>query len=129
MRRSVIASLTGFALLGVTACQPVMDLTSAELPSESIAQLGLVEAITDNAPIDRPIVVHVDNGHLTDVTVTQGPNRLLKGELSNDGRTWTSTRPYLDFDSTYKVSAVAVDPRGQTTSLEEQIRTRHGRGH
>ena len=123
MRRSVIASLTGFALLGVTACQPVMDLTSAELPSESIAQLGLVEAITDNAPIDRPIVVHVDNGHLTDVTVTQGPNRLLKGELSNDGRTWTSTRPYIDFDSTYKVSAVAVDPRGQTTSLEEQIRT------
>lgn len=107
----------------VTACQPSLELSSASLPDASIAQIGLVDAIRDNAPINRPIIVHVDHGRLTDVVVTEGSSRVIKGRLSNDGRTWTSTRPYLDFDSTYNVSAAAVDPRGQTSTLEEQIRT------
>jgi lipoprotein-anchoring transpeptidase ErfK/SrfK len=123
MRRSILATAGASALVLVTACQPALELTAADLPDASIAQIGLVEAITKNAPIDRPIVVHVDNGRLTDVVVTQGPRRVVKGEYSNDGRTWTSTRSYLDFDSTYTVTAQAVDPRGQTSSLEEKITT------
>jgi lipoprotein-anchoring transpeptidase ErfK/SrfK len=123
MRRLLIAPVAAAAVLVVTACQPTLELTAADLPDASIAQIGLVEAITKNAPIDRPIVVHVDHGRLTDVEVTQGPSRVIKGEFSNDGRTWTSTRAYLDFDSTYSISATAVDPRGQTTTLEEKIRT------
>jgi lipoprotein-anchoring transpeptidase ErfK/SrfK len=123
MRRAWIPLVAGLTLVAVTACQPVMELQSAELPDASIAQIGLVGAIKDNAPIDRPIVVHVDHGRLTDVKVTRGLSRVLKGELSEDGRTWTSQRSYLDFDSTYKISASAVDPRGQATSLSEQIRT------
>lgn len=123
MRRAWIPSLVGLAALGLSACQPVMDLQSAQLPGGSIAQIALVDAITDNAPIDRPIVVHVDHGRLTDVTVTEGKNRVIKGKVSADGRTWTSQRPYLDFDSTYSISATAVDPRGQTATLDEQVRT------
>jgi lipoprotein-anchoring transpeptidase ErfK/SrfK len=123
MRRRFPVVLTGLGLVALTACQPTMELTSASLPDGSIAQIGLVDAIVADAPIDRPIVVHVDHGRLTDVTVSQGPSRTLKGELSEDGRTWTSTRTYLDFDSTYTVRATAVDPRGQETSLEQKIRT------
>ena len=93
------------------------------MPDASIAQIDLVDAIKDEAPIDRPIVVHVDHGRLTDVVVTEGPSRVLKGELSEDGRTWTSQRAYLDFDSTYKIEATAVDPRGQTATFNDQIRT------
>lgn len=123
MRRGPLACGLGLALIGATACQPSLELTAASLPDESIAQIGLVDAITRDAPIDRPIVVHVDHGRLTDVVVTQGPSRVIKGELSNDGRTWTSQRPFLDFDSTYNVVATAVDPRGQTATLREKIRT------
>lgn len=123
MRRTWIPPLVGLVALGLSACQPVMDLQSAQLPGGSIAQIALVDAITENAPIDQPIVVHVDNGRLTDVTVTEGKNRVIKGDLSPDGRTWTSQRAYLDFDSTYKISATAVDPRGQEASLQEQVRT------
>jgi lipoprotein-anchoring transpeptidase ErfK/SrfK len=107
----------------VTACQPSLELTSASMPDASIAQIDLVDAIKNEAPIDRPIIVHVDHGRLTDVVVTQGPSRVLKGELSEDGRTWTSQRTYLDFDSTYKIEATAVDPRGQTATFNDQIRT------
>ena len=123
MRRTLVASVAAVAVLGVTACQPSLELTSSALPDASIAQIGLVDAITRDAPIDRPIVVHVDHGRLTDVVVTQGPSKVIKGEYSNDGRTWTSQRSYLDFDSTYNVTATAVDPRGQTTTLTEKIRT------
>ena len=123
MRRILLASSAALAVLGVTACQPSLELTSASMPDASIAQIGLVEAITRDAPIDRPIVVHVDHGRLTDVVVTQGSSRVIKGEFSDDGRTWTSQRAYLDFDSVYKVEATAVDPRGQTAMLSERIRT------
>ena len=123
MRRALLAVTAVLGLTTVTACQPSLELTSAGLPDASIARIGLVEAITTNAPIDRPIIVHVDNGRLTEVTVTQGASRVIKGELSNDGRTWTSQRPYLDFDATYSVQATAVDPRGQTATLTEKIRT------
>ena len=111
------------AVLGATACQPTLELTSATLPEGSIAQISLVDAIVRDAPIDRPIVVHVDHGRLTDVVVKEGPSRSIEGELSEDGRTWTSTRPYLNFDATYTIEASAVDPRGQTTTLQEKITT------
>ena len=123
MRRTLVASAAALAVVGVTACQPSLELTSSALPDASIAQIGLVDAITRDAPIDRPIVVHVDHGRLTDVVVTEGATKIIKGEYSNDGRTWTSQRSYLDFDSTYNVTATAVDPRGQTATLTEKIRT------
>jgi len=123
MRRIIpaVAALTG--LVALTACQPALEFSAASLPDASIARIGLVDAVMTNAPIDRPIVVHVDNGRLTEVTVTQGASRVIKGELSEDGRTWTSQRPYLDFDATYSVSATAVDARGQAATLTEKIRT------
>ena len=122
MRRTLIAPAAAAALL-LTACQPALELTSAGLPDASIAQIGLVDAIRKNAPIDRPIVVHVDHGRLTDVQVTQDGDRIVKGEVSDDGRTWRSSRDYLDFDATYTVKATAVDPRGQESSFEESLKT------
>ena len=123
MRRILPAAAALAGLIALTACQPALEFSAASLPDESIARIGLVDAVMTNAPIDRPIVVHVDNGRLTDVTVTQGASRVIKGELSEDGRTWTSQRPYLDFDATYSVKATAVDPRGQAATLTEKITT------
>ena len=123
MRRAVLATAGALGLLSVTACQPTLEFTSAALPDDSIAQIALVDAISKDAPVNRPIVVHVDHGLLTDVTVTQGSRGVLDGELSEDGRTWTSSKDYLEFDSTYTVNATAVDPRGQAATLKEKIRT------
>lgn len=110
-------------MAALTACQPAMTFVSARMPEESVARVSLADTPLVDAPIDRPIVIQADNGRLVDVTVTEGPCRVIKGELSADGRTWTSTRPYLDFDARYRVNATAVDPRGLTTTLDEEIRT------
>jgi lipoprotein-anchoring transpeptidase ErfK/SrfK len=123
MRRVILASAGALVLLAVTACQPSLELSSATLPEASIAQVGLVDPIRKNAPVDRPIVVHVDHGRLIEVKVSEDAGGAIPGELSEDGRTWTSQLDYLDFDATYTVRATAIDPRGQQASLREKIRT------
>ena len=50
MRRTLVASAAALAVVGVTACQPSLELTSSALPDASIAQIGLVDAITRDAP-------------------------------------------------------------------------------
>ena len=75
-----------------------MSLVSAQLPQTSVATIAMPNLQTQDAPIDEPIVVTAANGRLTDVQVTNGPNKILKGTLSPDGRTWTSIRPTLDLD-------------------------------
>ena len=123
MQRRFIALGLAVASCALTACQPAMTFVSARLPEQSVARVSLVDTPPVNAPIDRPIVIQADNGRLVDVSVTQGPSRVIQGELSADGRTWTSTRAYLDFDARYRISATAVDSRGLTATLDEEIRT------
>ena len=100
-----------------------MSLVSAQLPQTSVATIAMPNLQTQDAPIDEPIVVTAANGRLTDVQVTNGPNKILKGTLSPDGRTWTSIRPTLDFGETYKISASAVDSRGESTSASNEFTT------
>jgi len=111
------------ATASVTACQPAMTFVSASLPEETVASVALIDTPRVDAPIDRPIVIQADNGRLVEVQVTEAPDRPISGELSPDGRTWTSTEPYLDFDARYRVSATAVDSRGLTATLDQEIRT------
>ncbi len=118
---SLVALSVG--MLAVTACQPTMMLTSAELPQASTAQIHLGNKVTDNAPIDQPIVLFADDGRFTEVTVTNGPSRVIDGEFSDDGRTWTSSRNFLDYDSKYKIAATVVDARGMTNSYEGNVTT------
>ena len=123
MRRGSLVALCASAALALTACQPALSLVSAPLPDSSVAEVSLVDLPRDNAPINLPIVVRADNGRLLDVTVSEGQSRTIKGELSPDGRTWTSTRAYLDYDARYTVTATAVDSRGLTTTVEDEFRT------
>ena len=123
MRRlSSVVSCAGVAL-ALTACQPALTLVSAHIPDASVAEISLIDVPREAAPINVPIVIRADNGRLLDVTVSEGPNRTIKGELSPDGRTWTSSRAYLDYDARYKVTATAVDSRGLTTTVEDEFRT------
>lgn len=123
MPRPVAVGALALGLLAVTACQPTMSLTSAQLPQESTAQVFLDNTVTTNAPIDQPIVLFADSGRFTEVTVTNGPSREVAGEFSDDGRTWTSQRRFLDYDSRYKISATVIDPRGMTNTFTGQLAT------
>ena len=123
MRKVPLLLSCASATLLLAACQPAMSLVSAPIPDESVAQVSLVDLPRENAPIDEPIVIRADNGRLLDVQVAEGPNRTIKGVLSADGRTWTSTRTYLDYDARYRVTATAVDSRGLTTTIEDEFRT------
>lgn len=66
-------------MAALTACQPAMTFVSARMPEESVARVSLADTPLVDAPIDRPIVIQADNGRLVDVTVTEGPSRVIKG--------------------------------------------------
>ena len=117
----VLAACVGSAL-ALTACQPALSLVSAPLPDTSEAVLSTPGFQAVDAPIDRPVVVEVADGRLTDVVLTQG-GRELPGEYSQDGRSWRSTDEAFDFSTTYEIQASAVDSRGNATDLSEQMTT------
>lgn len=123
MRRGLLILAGAGALVTLTACQPALTLVSAQVPETSIAEVAVIDMPADNAPVDKPIVIHADKGRLTDVVVSEGASRVIDGVVSDDGRTWTSTRPYLNYDSTYRISATAIDSRGLTSTLDEEFST------
>ena len=71
---------------------------------------------------DSPIVVSVDNGKLSVVTVT-GPGGQLRGSMNPQSSAWTSDAKSLDFASTYDVRAAAVDGTGHSVELARALKT------
>ena len=64
----------------------------------------------DVSPTQR-ITVRAAGGRLTGVTVTNPASRPVRGQLSSDGRTWTSTEP-LGYDRRYSINATATGGGG-----------------
>ncbi|MEI8080895.1 MAG: Ig-like domain-containing protein, partial [Actinomycetes bacterium] len=71
---------------------------------------------------DSPIVVSVDNGTLSSVSVT-GPGGQLRGSMNPQSSTWTSDAKSLEFSSTYNVRASAVDGAGKSVELVRTLKT------
>lgn len=117
----LIAACVGSVAL-LTACQPTLTLMSAPLPDASAAQISTPGLQAQDAPIDQPIVVEVEDGRLLDVAVTH-EGKAIEGEFSPDGRAWRSTDKDFAFSTTYDIQATAVDSRGNTTSVDEQMTT------
>ncbi|NIH79241.1 L,D-transpeptidase [Amycolatopsis viridis] len=70
-----------------------------------------------------PIVVKASNGTLTEVTVQNtAKHTTVKGQLSADKSTWTSSEP-LGYASTYTVDVHAADSAGKTVDQQGQIAT------
>jgi lipoprotein-anchoring transpeptidase ErfK/SrfK len=61
-------------------------------------------------------------GRLTTVEVVDGQGRALKGRLSADGATWSSTAELLGFGARYRVQAQAVDAQGRPAQVTASVR-------
>ena len=89
---------------------------------KSMAVISVSPTPSHTATPNKPVVVRATVGRLTDVVVA-GPNgAAVPGQLSADARTWTSQSGVLNFATTYRVQAVAVDGHGLPTSLATSVR-------
>ncbi|SEC36225.1 Lipoprotein-anchoring transpeptidase ErfK/SrfK [Gordonia malaquae] len=70
----------------------------------------------------RPVVVKATEGAISDVRIKKSDGGLIKGELSDDGTTWTSAEPF-GYDRTYTVNATATGVGGKTVQTTK-FRTR-----
>jgi lipoprotein-anchoring transpeptidase ErfK/SrfK len=72
---------------------------------------------------DKPVVVTVASGRLTDVVVTASDGTVIVGRMTPDSSTWTAEANSLNYDSTYLVSADAVDRLGVATGIKQTLQT------
>jgi lipoprotein-anchoring transpeptidase ErfK/SrfK len=87
---------------------------AADTPSK--AKITAEPAIdAKDAEVSKPIVVKVTEGKLTEVKVSAG-GKDVKGELSADGLTWTSSES-LGYGKTYTYAAKATDAENKPAEL------------
>ncbi|MBB4686634.1 L,D-transpeptidase [Amycolatopsis jiangsuensis] len=77
-------------------------------PVEPVAKITATPAVdAKDAGVRDPIVVKVAEGKLTEVKVTSSSGAQVKGELAEDGSSWTSSES-LGYGKTYTYSAKAL---------------------
>ena len=112
-----VAAATAVALVGGCSSSgspntPAAQAADANVPAVSRATIDLQPASASvDVPVDQPVVVTASDGRLSSVTLTDEKSRVVDGELSADGTTWTSTDPLRIADH-YRVVAAAVDGDG-----------------
>jgi lipoprotein-anchoring transpeptidase ErfK/SrfK len=116
-----IAAAASLALLGgcTSAGNPSAPEAQAAVDANgSAASRASIEMTPASAsldvPVDQPVVVTASDGRLSSVTLTDEKDRVLAGEMSADGSSWTSTDPLRIADH-YRVVAAAVDSDGLGT--------------
>ncbi len=123
-RASLMALVAGGlgATMLVSGCGPMLSASAGTGSDESSAVVA-VPAGTRNVPVNEPIVVKVDDGRLTTVSVTGGMGS-IPGELAADGRSWTSQEGLqFPFGTTYQINAVAVDGEGRSKTINDSFTT------
>jgi lipoprotein-anchoring transpeptidase ErfK/SrfK len=122
MRLSLRGTAAGLVLVavGVAGCGPANTAAPAT-GKAPVARVDIAAAGGDQVNPLTPIVVHVQRGTLSSVTVTSPRGKQVTGAMSADHTSW-QTSEVLGYDSAYEVSAAAVGTDGQPT---EQHRTIH----
>lgn len=111
----------GVAGVAVAGCAPTASLITAPLEGPSRARISTPSAGTELSPAD-PVQVSVVDGRLQSV-ILRGPDGPVNGALSADQRSWVLEPGSLDFDASYELKAVAVDPAGRPATIEHTIAT------
>jgi lipoprotein-anchoring transpeptidase ErfK/SrfK len=96
-----------------TPAAQAVEAAAAAPVSHATIELAPASSAVD-VPPGQPATVTAANGKLTDVRLTDDKGRLVEGEMSADGATWTS-RP-LKVARHYRVSASAVDAKGRVAA-------------
>lgn len=121
--KTLLAVLGTAAALVLSGCGASgLQIRAGSVEPASAASIVITPAPTGQpvAPASR-LVVTADAGRLTAVRVV-GPNGVVEGVLSVDGRTFMVPGGKLDYDTSYTVEAEAVDrvgvPTRSTTTLQ-----------
>ena len=77
---------------------------------------------TEGHSVIQPVVVKVQAGTLSSVSVRNADGKAVRGALSADKTSWTSTEP-LGYDRTYSVNAVAANQDGRPTRASTEFST------
>ncbi|TWH21339.1 lipoprotein-anchoring transpeptidase ErfK/SrfK [Prauserella rugosa] len=122
-RRRPVALLIAM-LLALTACtgeagQEPQPTPEPAPPAKVSLQPG--DGTAEVKPRDD-VAVTVRDGTLTDVALTNGQGKQVKGELAEDSRSWRVTEP-LGYGKTYTWSGTATNSEGRTTPVEGSFRT------
>jgi lipoprotein-anchoring transpeptidase ErfK/SrfK len=100
-----------------------LGIHAGDAHDSSAARISLSPTKTKAIVPSSPVVVSVAAGRLTDVVVSGPGGTPVPGQMSVDGRTWTSDSGVLDYDASYSVSALAVDRTGLPTKLRTTLHT------
>jgi lipoprotein-anchoring transpeptidase ErfK/SrfK len=84
----------------------------AVVPADKAAQVSPGE----------PVKVTATDGTIANVTLTNSAGKAVRGELSADGRTWTSTEQ-LGYGKTYTLAASATGANGSSASATSTFST------
>ncbi|MCV7230322.1 L,D-transpeptidase [Mycolicibacterium komossense] len=109
----------------MTACvarQPTVPaestVTDKGTPYTDLLVPKLSASVVDGAvgvPVNRPVTVTADDGVLGAVALVNAQGRAVIGELSSDGRAWSTTEP-LGYNKQYTLEAEALGLSGATRS-------------
>ena len=94
--------------------------TPPPAPAASVTELPADQA-TGVAPA-TPATVTVADGHLTGMSLTAKDGAAVAGDVSPDGRTWTSTGE-LAYDTTYSYAGSAAGANGATVPVSGSFTT------
>ncbi|MFB7717828.1 Ig-like domain-containing protein [Nocardia sp. NPDC056100] len=116
-----VLSVLALALVGCSSGNSSKDSSSVAIDSNPVSELvkpKLVSPIKDGqkgvSPGD-PLVLQVQDGKLTNVTLTNPEGKAVGGELAKDGLSWKLTEQ-LGFARTYKLAVEAIGLGGASTS-------------
>jgi lipoprotein-anchoring transpeptidase ErfK/SrfK len=109
---ALVAGCTSTGNPSAPEAQAAVDANGAAVSRASIEMTPASASL--DVPVDQPVVVTASDGRLSSVTLTDEKDRVVAGEMSADGSTWTSTDPLRIADH-YRVVAAAVDSDGLGT--------------
>ncbi|GAA3553132.1 Ig-like domain-containing protein [Amycolatopsis ultiminotia] len=131
-RRTVFkAALAAGAAALAAACSTSTDGTAVPqgggedggTPVAPVAKITATPAVdAKDAGVREPVVVKVAQGKLTEVKVTSSSGAELKGDLSGDGLSWTSSEP-LGYGKTYTYAAKALGTDQRPAELKGSFGT------
>ena len=124
-RRPTELALLAVVATVLAACSAAGAQTQGGSAGPGVAQASVVVRPdgADSWHPDRPVIVSVTDGTLTEVSVVDKDGRRLRGHTLADKTMWTSTADLLRFDTRYRVRAEAVDAEGRTTTVRSTFRT------
>ncbi|EWM15339.1 Ig-like domain-containing protein [Kutzneria sp. 744] len=126
-RRLGSAGVVGLAVaaLALSACSSSTDgsavATTSVKPPAPAAQVTITAG--DQVSPTTPITIKASGGKITNVVVTNtAKGNVVKGDLSADGLTWTTTEP-LGYGASYAVVADATNADGKQTEQKSTYTT------